>query len=131
LPDRHRFRRWVHAALEQDADVTLRIVAEAEGRRLNRDYRGRDYATNVLTFAYDGSVPGPVLSGDVVLCAPVLMREARAQGKDLLAHCAHLTIHGVLHLQGYDHEQARPASIMEAREIEILTRFGFENPYRY
>lgn len=131
FPDRHRFRRWVRAALERDADITLRIVGETEGRALNREYRGRDYATNVLTFPYGENALGLALSGDVVLCAPVLVEEAHEQGKDLIAHCAHLVIHGVLHLQGYDHERARAAKIMEAREIQILARFGFDNPYRY
>lgn len=127
LPTRPQFRRWVGVALQHDANVTLRIVDEAEGRVLNRDYRGKDYATNVLTFAY-GEEDG-LLSGDIVLCAPVVEKEAREQGKDLLAHYAHLTVHGVLHMQGYEHESDAEAREMEALEVEIMRRLRFNDPY--
>lgn len=127
IPTRPQFRRWVGAALQQPASVTLRIVDEEEGRTLNRDYRNKDYATNVLTFEY-GEAAG-VLSGDIVLCAPVVEREAHEQSKELLAHYAHLAVHGVLHMQGYDHETEAEAVVMEALEVEILHRLRFNNPY--
>jgi probable rRNA maturation factor len=126
LPARSTLRRWVRAALERDTLLTLRLVGAAEGRRLNRDYRGKDYPTNVLTFVYDDGRP---LSGDIVLCVPVVTQEARTQGKGLRAHYAHLVVHGVLHLQGYDHETGREARVMEARETEIVTRLGYPEPY--
>lgn len=126
MPTRQQFRRWVKAALEQDVQMALRIVNEAEGRELNRSYRGRDYATNVLTFVYDDTSP---IYGDVVICAPVVAREAREQGKDLLAHYAHLTIHAVLHLQGYDHENRRDAEEMEARETALMLKLRYPAPY--
>jgi probable rRNA maturation factor len=126
-PDR-RLRAWARAALSRPAAVTLRYVAEAEGRRLNRDYRGRDHATNVLTFVYD-AVPGGGLAGDVVICAPVVAREARAQGKPVEAHHAHLLVHGLLHLQGLDHERREDAARMERRERLVLARLGFPDPY--
>lgn len=107
--------------------MALRIVDEAEGRALNRDFRGKDYATNVLTFAY-GEEAG-TLSGDIVICAPVVEREAHEQGKTVLEHYAHLTIHGVLHLQGYDHEHERAAREMEGIEVEIMRKLGFNDPY--
>ena len=129
LPNRHQFRRWVKAALERDAEVTLRIVGETEGRQLNRDYRGKDYATNVLTFAYSEPLSGQPLLGDIVLCAPVLAREVVEQKKELLAHYAHLTVHGVLHMQGFDHEKVREAKAMEAREVAILAVLGYPDPY--
>ena len=117
--------------MERPATVTLRIVDKAEGQRLNRDFRGKDYATNVLTFAYgqDEFDPQAVMSGDIILCAPVVEKEAREQGKDLLAHYAHLTVHGMLHLQGYDHGTDHAAVIMEAREAGILAKLGFRDPY--
>ena len=126
LPTRQQFRRWVKAALEQDVQMTLRIVDEIEGRTLNQSYRGKDYATNVLTFVYDDSLP---LSGDVVICAPVVAHEAKGQGKDLLAHYAHLTIHAALHLQGYDHEKKREAEEMEARENALMLKLRYPSPY--
>ncbi len=126
LPALARLRRWARAALAQPAQVTLRIVGEREGESLNREFRHEPRATNVLTFCYD---QGGCLAGDVVLCAPVIAREARAQGKALDAHYAHLMVHGLLHLQGYDHEHARAARIMETREVAILQRLGFRNPY--
>jgi len=126
LPTRQQFRRWVKAALEQDVHMALRIVNEAEGRALNLAYRGKEYATNVLTFVYDDT---EFLYGDVVICAPVIAREAREQGKDLLAHYAHLTIHAALHLQGYDHEKTRDAEKMEARETALMLKLRYPAPY--
>jgi probable rRNA maturation factor len=125
IPDDAKLRRWASAALARAASVTVRYVAEAEGRRLNREYRGKDYATNVLTFIYEERP----LAGDIVICAPVVAREAREQGKDVRAHHAHLLVHGLLHLQGYDHEADHEASIMERRERRILAQLGFEDPY--
>jgi probable rRNA maturation factor len=127
VPTRPQFRRWVAAALQSPAQITLRIVDEAEGRTLNRDYRNKDYATNVLTFAYGEE--GGALAGDIVLCAPVVEREAREQNKELRAHYAHLTVHGVLHMQGYEHETELEAREMEALEVEILRRLRFNDPY--
>ena len=129
LPTRTELRRWLAAALEQDAAITVRFVGAAEGRELNRAYRGKDYATNVLSFAYGGAGRGELLTGDLVLCAPVLRREARAQGKTLAAHVAHLTVHGALHLQGHDHQSPRAAARMEALEKRILAKLGFADPY--
>ena len=127
LPRRPALRRWATAALERDAQVTLRFVGAREGRTLNRRFRRRDRATNVLTFVYDDGVS---LAGDIVLCAPVVAREARAQRKTLRAHYAHLVIHGMLHLQGYDHERDDDAAHMEAREVALLRQLGYANPYR-
>lgn len=126
LPTRSQFRRWVKSAIEQQIEITIRIVSGTEGRALNRDYRDKDYATNVLTFVYDGT---DSLSADIVLCAEVVEQEAQCQHKALLAHYAHLTIHGVLHAQGYDHIEDEEAVIMEQKEIAILARLGFDNPY--
>jgi probable rRNA maturation factor len=126
LPRRPTLRRWALAALERDARVNLRFVGAREGRALNRRYRGRDYATNVLTFVYDEGVS---LAGDIVLCAPVIAKEARAQDKRLVAHYAHLVIHGMLHLQGYDHERDVDAARMEAREVGVLRGLGYADPY--
>jgi probable rRNA maturation factor len=126
LPTRQQFRRWVQVALERDVQMALRIVNEVEGRALNRSYRGKDYATNVLTFVYDDT---SALYGDVVICAPVVAREAKQQGKDLLAHYAHLTIHAALHLQGYDHKNKRDAEKMEARETALLLELRYPAPY--
>jgi len=126
LPSRQKLRRWTRAALAADAHVTLRLVGAREGRSLNKRYRGRDYATNVLTFAYPETVP---LSGDIVLCAPVVAREAAQQRKDLHAHYAHLVVHGVLHLQGHDHERKSDARVMESLEKEIVMRLGYADPY--
>jgi probable rRNA maturation factor len=119
--------RWARSALQRPAAATVRLVDGREGRRLNRIYRGRDYATNVLTFTY-GEANGTLL-GDIVLCAPVVRREAAAQHKDPRAHYAHLVVHGMLHLQGYDHERERDAKRMEAAEIAILAGLGFADPY--
>jgi len=128
LPSRAQVRRWVAAALEHPAEITVRIVDAEEAQALNQDYRDKDYVPNVLTFEYGETMPG-VLGGDVVICAPVVEREAREQGKPLKAHYAHMTIHGVLHLQGYDHIDPAEADIMESREIAILKQFHLPNPY--
>lgn len=135
-PRKHRIRTWARAALRAGvADVTIRLVDEAEGRALNHDYRGKDYATNVLTFVYDAIAASgktkqdDLFSGDLVVCVPVLAREAAEQGKPLEAHFAHLVVHGMLHLQGYDHESPEQAAIMEPLEAEILATLGFGDPY--
>lgn len=130
VPATRQLRAWAGAALERDAEVTLRVVEEAEGRRLNHDYRGRDYATNVLTFTYtDASERCGPAAGDIVLCAPVIEAESGAQGKPLEAHYAHLVVHGMLHLQGYDHEREDEAAAMEARETQIVMQLGYPDPY--
>jgi probable rRNA maturation factor len=125
IPPRRKLRAWAQAALERDARVTLRIVDGREGRRLNRRFRDRDYATNVLTFVYDQRP----LAGDIALCAPVVEREARAGAIPLEAHYAHLVVHGMLHLQGHDHIAEPHASVMEALETEILKELGYPDPY--
>ena len=125
IPPAASLRKWAQAALVREAVLTIRIVNRAEAQRLNRAYRRKNYATNVLTFAYGGAP----LEADIVLCAQVVAREAREQRKSLAAHYAHLAVHGVLHVQGLDHENARDAQKMEAREIAILGKLGFENPY--
>lgn len=134
VPCRADFRRWLRAAEPGAARITVRLVDEAEGRELNRDYRGKDYATNVLTFAYDEGEDMPLpeglpLMGDLVLCRQVVEREAAEQGKALDAHYAHLSVHGMLHLQGLDHEVDAEAEEMEAREREILATLGYPDPY--
>lgn len=129
LPSRAQIRRWVAAALEHPAEITVRLVDADEAQALNRDFRKKGYVPNVLTFEYGEVAPG-TLGGDVVICAPVVAREAREQGKPLKAHYAHMVVHGVLHLQGYDHLEPHDAAIMEAREIAILKRFRIPNPYQ-
>jgi probable rRNA maturation factor len=125
---RHRVIRCIRAALEAPAEITVRIVDADEGRSLNREYRGKDYATNVLTFDYAHE---PVVVADLVLCAPVVEKEAKAQGIDVATHYAHLLVHGTLHAQGYDHEDDGPeAAAMEARETEVLLGMGYPDPYR-
>ena len=126
LPSPRTLRRWAGAAAERDVRATLRFVGLAEGRTLNALYRGKDHATNVLTFVYDDAVP---LAGDVVLCVPVVRREAKAGGRTLRAHCAHLVVHGMLHLQGHDHATRREAVRMEARETKLLASLGYADPY--
>ena len=128
VPSRGQLRRWIYAVLERDAAITLRIVSAKEGRALNRDYRDKDYATNVLTFVCDATPDGAV-SGDIVLCAPVIAKEAREQRKELQHHYAHLVTHGTLHLQGYDHEADNDARVMEQREVALLARLKIANPY--
>lgn len=129
VPGRAQIRRWVAAALEHGAEITVRIVDADEAQALNQDYRKKGYVPNVLTFEYGEVAPG-MLGGDVVICAPVVEREAREQGKPLKDHYAHMTVHGVLHLQGYDHLEPADAELMEAREIAILKRFRIPNPYQ-
>jgi probable rRNA maturation factor len=131
IPSDRQLRRWLNAALDaigQPAELTLRIVNAAEGRNLNSAFRGKDYATNVLTFVYHLPRTTPLM-GDVVLCAPVVAREARDQGKAAADHYAHLVVHGVLHLAGHDHERPREAARMEALEVKILNGLGIANPY--
>ncbi|MGN6112911.1 MAG: rRNA maturation RNase YbeY [Luteimonas sp.] len=140
LPSAVSFRKWVAAALAgriREADLAIRVVDAREGRALNRHYRGKDYATNVLSFPADAAegvkLPKGVkmpLFGDLVICAPVVAREAKEQGKALNDHYAHLTVHGVLHLLGWDHEDEREAECMEALEREILAGLGIADPYR-
>ena len=123
---RHRVARWIRVALELPAEITVRIVDEQEGRALNHGYRRRDYATNVLTFDYQRE---PVVVADLVLCAPVVAREAREQGRTLQAHYAHLLVHGALHAQGWDHQRAAEARRMEAHETRLLAALGYADPY--
>jgi probable rRNA maturation factor len=127
LPARATLRRWTSLALERNARIALRFVGTREGRALNRQFRGRDYATNVLTFDYESA---PEVHADVVLCVPVIRREARQQGKSLRAHLAHLVIHGVLHAQGYDHQAPSETRRMEDRERRLLARLRITDPYR-
>lgn len=126
LPSASQFRKWAKAALRVDAEVTIRIVDEAEGRALNHTYRNKDYATNVLTFPLTEE---PYLMGDIIICAPVVTKEAQEQHKDLEAHYAHLTVHGILHLHGYDHENEAQAELMEGLETAIVTKLGYASPY--
>lgn len=126
IPSAAQFKRWVRVALRVETSLTIRVVDEDEGRQLNASYRGKDYATNVLTFPLTEE---PLLMGDIIICAPVVAREAIEQGKSLLAHYAHMTVHGVLHLHGYDHEVDAQADLMEAMEIAIMHKLGFANPY--
>ena len=133
MPSAVSFRKWVAAALNgriREADLAIRVVDAKEGQSLNRHYRGKDYATNVLSFPVDlpEGVDLPML-GDLVICAPVVAREAKEQGKPLASHYAHLTVHGVLHLLGLDHEDEREAEAMEQIEREILSALGYPDPY--
>lgn len=123
---RHKVMRWIRHALALPAEITVRIVGEEEGRQLNADYRHKDYATNVLTFDYQQE---PLVVADLVLCAPVVEREAREQNKTLEEHYAHLLVHGTLHAQGWDHENDEDAHEMEAYETRILRGLGFADPY--
>ena len=126
LPKRNNFRKWAKSAVRVDTTVTIRIVDEYEGRTLNNAYRGKDYATNVLTFPITET---PHLLGDIVLCAPIVAAEAISQRKPLEAHYAHLTVHGILHLHGYDHETEAQADLMESIETAIILKLGYANPY--
>ncbi len=139
IPSERQFKKWIAVALANvstsakkqkpgSAELTLRIVNAAEGRNLNCVFRGKDYATNVLTFVYHEK-NAPILIGDLVLCAPIVAKEARDQGKPLAAHYAHMTVHGVLHLAGFDHETDTEAAIMEPREAMVLAALGFGDPY--
>ena len=123
---RHKVARYIRAALELPGEITVRIVDAEEGRALNREFRGKDYATNVLTFDYAHE---PVVAADLVICADVVEREAADMGVPLLDHYAHLLVHGTLHAQGYDHEEDDEAECMEARETEIMLCLGFADPY--
>ena len=124
---RHKVTRWIRHALATDAEITVRIVGAEEGQQLNRDFRKKDYATNVLTFDYTQE---PVVTADLVLCAPVIEREALEQNKSLEEHYAHMLVHGALHAQGWDHEtSAADADEMEAYETDIMTELGFADPY--
>lgn len=126
LLPRHRVARWLRAALERPAQITVRVVGAEEGLALNRGYRRQDHATNVLTFDYQHA---PIVVADLVLCAPVVRREAAAGGRPLEAHYAHLLVHGALHAQGYGHEAEDEATVMERRETEVLRGLGFDDPY--
>lgn len=126
LLTRAKVARWIRAALDRPGEIAVRIVGADEGRELNHGFRKRDYATNVLTFDYAHQ---PVVHADLVICAPVIEREAAEQGKTVEAHYAHMLVHGTLHAQGWDHEKKREAEAMEAREREILAALGFDDPY--
>lgn len=127
IPTSAQFKKWIKAALTQNAEITIRIVDEPEGQDLNEKFRGKKAATNVLTFFYDDILP---LTGDIVLCAAVIEKEAQQQHKTLVAHYAHLTVHGILHLQGFDHENDKDASRMEKIETNIVTSLGYNDPYQ-
>jgi len=126
LPSRPTLLRWICAALDRDAEIALRFVDAREARRLNRDFRGKDYATDVLTFAYAQS---PRVAADIVICPSVVRRATRASGRTLRAQLAHLVVHATLHALGHEHDRAASARTMEKREIETLARLGFDNPY--
>ncbi len=137
VPPLATLRRWARAALAPataNAAITVRVVSGTESQRLNHGFRGKDYATNVLSFSYDQGAGNHTsarrLEGDLVLCAPVVWKEARAQKKPVAAHYAHLLVHGLLHLQGHDHEDDAAAERMERRERRILASLGFPDPYR-
>ena len=123
---RHKVARWIKAALDTDAEIAVRLVDAEEGQALNRDFRKKDHATNVLTFDY---AQEPVVMADLIICAPVIEQEAVEQGKTLEAHYAHMLVHGTLHAQGWDHMKKKEAEAMEAREREILAALGFDDPY--
>ncbi len=126
LPSLAQFKLWARKALRTDAQIALRITDEEEARAFNSEYRGKDYATNVLTFPLTES---PFIIADILICAPVVAIEAAEQGKSLEAHFAHLTVHGVLHAHGYDHEKEAPAALMESLESQIMTSLGYPDPY--
>ncbi len=126
LLPRHKVARWIRTALELPGEITVRIVSAEEGQRLNREFRAKDYATNVLTFDYSHE---PVVVADLVICAEIVEKEAKAAKKELAAHYAHMLVHGTLHAQGYDHEEDDEAEYMEARESELMLALGFADPY--
>ncbi len=134
-PDEQSIQRWVSAAIRderEDTELSVRIVDELESKSLNEKYRGASGPTNVLSFPFDDTLPVPIpLIGDLVICAPVVAREAQQQNKAVDAHWAHMVIHGVLHLLGYDHQQEQQATIMESLETDILQNLGFPPPYNY
>jgi len=127
LLPRHKVARWIRAALELPGEITVRIVDAEEGLQLNSEFRGKDYATNVLTFDY---AQEPVVMADLVICAPVVEDEAKKARLDIAAHYAHMLVHGTLHAQGYDHEEDDEAEHMEARESELMLALGFADPYK-
>lgn len=129
MATRAKLRRWIQSVLFAPAELTIRFVEAEEGRTLNRDYRNKDYATNVLTFAYSEDEASDVTQADIILCTDVLQKEAAEQNKTVEEHTAHLVIHGVLHAQGYDHENEEEAGEMEEIEVEALAKLGFDNPY--
>ena len=126
LPSTQQLRRWVMAALRVDAEINVLIAEREEATQLNQQYRGKDYAPNVLTFAFSED---PMVAADIMICAPVVKEEAQQQGKSLMSHFAHMMVHGVLHAQGYDHEVEAQAELMEQIEIQTLTKLGYANPY--
>ena len=126
LLPRHKVARWIRAALELPGEITVRIVGIEEGQQLNSEFRGKDYATNVLTFDYTQE---PVVMADLVICAEVVEDEAKKARLDIAAHYAHMLVHGTLHAQGYDHLEDDEAEAMEARESELMLALGFEDPY--
>ena len=126
IPSPAQFKKWARKALRVNSEITLRIVDEEEGRMLNLEYRGKDYATNVLTFPL---MEEPFIIADIVICAPVVANEAQAQHKTLEAHFAHLMVHGILHAHGYDHEVPEKAELMESVETQTLTNLGYADPY--
>lgn len=132
-PDEQSIKRWVGAVIDSnqgDTELSVRIVDEPEGKLLNETYRGTSGATNVLSFPFENQTPEPLpLIGDIVVCAPIVEREAQQQNKDLNAHWAHMIIHGVLHLLGYDHQNDSEAAVMEGLETEIMQKLGFPPPY--
>ncbi len=129
VPDRRQFRSWVRRTIPVPAEITIRLVDEPEGRRINQQFRNRDYATNVLSFAYHDD-PSRSVHGDIVLCAPVIAREARERGRPAILYYAHLTVHGLLHLLGYEHESAPQARAMQAQEATTLASLGYPDSYR-
>ena len=133
IPDDRYFSEWTNAAYpdeSEDVEVTIRIVDKEEGRNINQQWRKKDYATNVLSFPIGEKITDTtILLGDIVICAPVVEKEANEQNKKPEAHWAHLVVHGMLHLQGFDHENDNDADTMEAKEITILNQFGYANPY--
>jgi len=126
LPSAQQLKRWVKAALRVEAEINLLIADRAEAAQLNQQYRGKDYAPNVLTFAFSDV---PRVMADIMICAPIVIEEAQQQGKSLFAHFAHMVVHGVLHAQGYDHEVEPQAELMEQIEIQTLAKLGYANPY--